>query len=264
MKVYEPLIRHRWALCARDPSAALAKLQVLPAPTLQAILEHLCADAPVVRTNLPVFKLYKIVESIPFESAYVRDLTALLRDASTSDFALLPRDADDGVRVHRFILACAPHSSGGFQTGLDVGEFRDPSMGRSARAMFAEDVDTGQLDPIDAPAVVDLFGTGAAYEMRDVGEIDFLAKAAIAEGVDAQNAAAVRQGGRAGNSGGHRHCGPAALILRNKIICEPLICRPRRHIRGHIRSLTSGRYSCRGCAAITMLGRRAGRLELGE
>jgi hypothetical protein len=100
MKVYEPLIRHRWALYAQDPSAALAKLQVVPAPTLQAILEHLYADAPVARTNLPVFKSYKIVESIPFESTYVRDLTALLRDASTSDFFLLPRDSDDGIRVH--------------------------------------------------------------------------------------------------------------------------------------------------------------------
>jgi hypothetical protein len=66
-------------------------------------------------------------------------------------------------------------------------------MGRSALAMFAGYLYTGQLDPIDAPALVDLFGAGAAYEMRDVGEIDFLAKAAIAEGVDGQNAAAVRQ-----------------------------------------------------------------------
>jgi hypothetical protein len=193
-KVYEPLIRHRWALYAQDPSAALAKLQFLPAPTLQAILEHLYANTPVVRTNLPVFKSCKIVESIQFESTYVRDLTALLRDASTADFTFLPRQGDDGIRLHRFILTLR---SGFFrklfQTSPNVVEFRDSNMGRPALTMFAGYVYTGQLDPIDPAALADLFGAGATYEMRDVGEMDFLAKAAIADSVDGQNAAAVQQ-----------------------------------------------------------------------
>ena len=54
--VYEPLIRHRWAFYARDRTQALQKLQLLPPTTIQAILEHLYANTPVARTNLPAFK----------------------------------------------------------------------------------------------------------------------------------------------------------------------------------------------------------------
>jgi hypothetical protein len=86
--VYEPLIQHRWAFYARDPQQALGKLQQLPPNTIQAILEHLYANTPVARTNLPAFKACKIVDSIPFESTYHRDMTSLLMDESSSDLSL--------------------------------------------------------------------------------------------------------------------------------------------------------------------------------
>jgi len=64
-RVYEPLIRHRWNFYSREPAQALAKLQQLPPNTIQAILEHLYANAPVARANLSAFNARRIVDSIP-------------------------------------------------------------------------------------------------------------------------------------------------------------------------------------------------------
>jgi hypothetical protein len=193
IKVYEPLLRHRWSLYANDPTTALSKLQLLPPNTVQAILEHLYANMPVSRTNLPAFKACRIIDSIPFTSTYHRDMTALLHDESTSDFLFLPRDGDGGVHVHRFLLALR---SGFFraQFGVDraASLFRDPNMGQTALQMFTAYLYTGLLEAADPVALVDLFGAGADYQMRDVEEIDFLAMMALKRLLTHENAAAVR------------------------------------------------------------------------
>lgn len=187
-KVYEPLIRHRWAFYARDPSNALAKLQQLPPNTIQAILEHLYANTPVARTNLPAFKACKIVDSIPFESTYHRDMSSLLEDESTCDFALLPRDSGDRVNVHRFMLfARSQFFRSKFKENPTMFQFQDPNMSRSALQMFAGYLYTGRLDAIDAVALVDLFGAGGNYQLRDAEEIDFLAMNALSKLLSPQN-----------------------------------------------------------------------------
>ena len=192
-KVYEPLIRHRWAFYNRDPSQALAKLQQLPPNTIQAILEHLYANTPVARTNLPAFKACKIVDSIPFESTYHRDMTNLLQDERTCDFSLLPRDSEDRVNVHRFMLfARSGFFRQQFEQNPAMFQFRDPNMSRTALQMFAGYLYTGRLEPIDAVAFVDLFGAGENYQLRDKEEIDFLAMNALTKMLNPQNAVEVR------------------------------------------------------------------------
>jgi hypothetical protein len=193
MKVYEPLIRHRWPFYARDPAGALAKLQMHAPKTIQAILEHLYANTPVARTNLPAFKACKIVDSIPFESTYHRDMTAFLNDASTSDFALLPRDSDQPVNVHRFMLSArSGFFKAKFSSNPDLTEFRDPNMGQSALLMFAGYLYTGRLELLDTVAYVDVIGAGANYQLRDVEEIDFLAISGLRKYLSPQNVADVR------------------------------------------------------------------------
>lgn len=192
-KVYEPLIRHRWPFYARDPAGALSKLQVLPPATIQAILEHLYANTPVARTNLPAFKACKIVDSIPFESTYHRDMTAFLQDEASSDFVLYPRDGDRGVPVHRFMLfARSAFFRGQFEANPAIAQFRDPNMNFTALQMFTGYLYTGKLDPLDAVSIVDLFGAGTNYKLRDVEEIDFLAKSALGKLLGPQIAAEVR------------------------------------------------------------------------
>ena len=192
-KVYEPLIRHRWAFYNRDPSQALAKLQQLPPNTIQAILEHLYANTPVARTNLPAFKACKIVDSIPFESTYHRDMTNLLQDERTCDFSLLPRDSEDRVNVHRFMLfARSGFFRQQFEQNPAMFQFRDPNMCRTALQMFAGYLYTGRLEPLDAVAFVDLFGAGENYQLRDKEEIDFLAMNALSKMLTPQNAVAVK------------------------------------------------------------------------
>jgi hypothetical protein len=192
-KVYEPLIRHRWPFYAREPAAALAKLQLLPPNTIQAILEHLYANTPVARTNLPAFKSCKIVDSIPFESTYQRDMTAFLNDAATADFSLLPRDSDQPIRVHRFMLhARCDFFRRQFAANPALEQFRDPNMGRSALLMFAGYLYTGRIEFLDVVAYVDLFGAGANYQLRDVEEVDFLASLALRKYLSPQNVTEVR------------------------------------------------------------------------
>jgi hypothetical protein len=191
-KIYEPLIRHRWAFYARDPAAALAKLQLLPPNTIQAILEHLYANTPVAKTNLPAFKNCRIVDSIPFESTYHRDMTAFLGDAATSDFAFLPRDSDHGVPVHRFMLyARCDFFRKKFAENPALAEFRDPNMGRPALLMFAGYLYTGRMEVVQVTEYVEVIGAGANYALRDVEEVDFLAMSAIRKALTPQNAAEV-------------------------------------------------------------------------
>ena len=194
VKVYEPLIRNRWAFYQRDPAAALAQLQKLPPNTIQAILEHLYSNTPVARTNLPAFKACRVVDSIPFESTYHRDMLNFLRDEGSCDFALLPRDSDERVSVHRFMLFAR---SNFFRQQLEQNpsmfQFRDPNMGRSALHMFAVYLYTGKVEPTDAVALVDLFGAGENYQLRDREEIDFLAMNALTKMLNPQNAAQVSQ-----------------------------------------------------------------------
>jgi hypothetical protein len=192
-KVYEPLIRHRWPFYAQNPSGALSKLQLLPPNTIQAILEHLYANTPVARTNLPAFKNCKIVDSIPFESTYHRDMTAFLNDTSTSDFTLLPRDSEQGVSVHRFMLwARSDFFRKQFEANPGLSEFRDPNMGRPALLMFTGYLYTGKLEFLDAVGYVDLIGAGMNYKLRDVEEVDFLAMTALGKYLSPQNAGDVR------------------------------------------------------------------------
>lgn len=191
--VYEPLIRHRWAFYARDRTQALQKLQLLPPTTIQAILEHLYANTPVARTNLPAFKSCKVVDSIPFESTYHRDMMQLLEDESSWDFALLPRDSEDRVNCHRFMLyARSGYFRSVFESQPTMLQFRDPNMSKTALEMFAAYLYTGRLDPSDAVALVDLFGAGRNYQLRDKEEIDFLAMSSLKKLLTPQNAAEVK------------------------------------------------------------------------
>lgn len=192
-KVYEPLIRHRWAFYAREPQTALQKLQQLPPNTIQAILEHLYANTPVARTNLPAFKSCKVVDSIPFESTYHRDMMNLLEDESTSDFSLLPRDSEDRVNVHRFMLfARSGYFRNQFEQNPTLYQFRDPYMSRTALQMFAGYLYTGRLEPLDAVALVDLFEAGRNYQLRDQEEIDFLAMNALTKLLSPSNAVEIK------------------------------------------------------------------------
>jgi hypothetical protein len=192
-KVYEPLIRHRWPFYARDPAQALAKLQILPPNTIQAILEHLYANTPVARTNLPAFKACKVVDSIPFESTFHNDMTALLNDTASADFSLIPRDTEEKLGVHRFILfARSNFFRLQFQANPDMAQFRDPNMNSIALRMFAGYLYTGRLEPLDHVGFVDLFGAGQNYQLRDTEEIDFLAMAALSKILSPQNSAEIR------------------------------------------------------------------------
>ena len=192
-KVYEPLIRHRWAFYARDPVQALAKLQQLPPNTIQAILEHLYANTPVARTNLPAFKACKIVDSIPFESTFHRDMTSLLEDETSCDFSLLPRDSEDRVNVHRFMLfARSGFFRQQFERNPTLFQFRDPNMSKIALQMFVRYLYTGKLEPIDVVGFVDLFGAGKNYQFRDPEELDFLAMNALSKLLSPQNAVEVK------------------------------------------------------------------------
>ncbi|EAY22433.1 hypothetical protein TVAG_379120 [Trichomonas vaginalis G3] len=191
--VYEPLIKHRWQFYAREKAQALQKLQMLPHNTIQAILEHLYANTPVARTNLPAFKTCKVVDSIPFESTYHRDMMQLLDDESSWDFALIPRDSEDRVNVHRFMLyARSGFFRSQFETNSTMLQFRDPNMCKAALEMFAGYIYTGRLDPTDAVALVDLFGAGKNYQLRDPLEIDFLAMNNLQKLLTPQNAAEVK------------------------------------------------------------------------
>lgn len=192
-RVYEPLIRHRWNFYNREPAQALAKLQQLPPNTIQAILEHLYANTPVARTNLPAFKACKVVDSIPFESTYHRDMTNLLQDEASCDFSLMPRDSEDRVNVHRFMLfARSNFFRQQFEQNPTMFQFRDPNMSKTALQMFAGYLYTGRLEPIDAVAFVDLFGAGENYQLRDKEEIDFLAMNALTKLLNPQNAVDVK------------------------------------------------------------------------
>jgi hypothetical protein len=120
-------------------------------------------------------------------------MTALLNDAATADFTLLPRDTDDGVRVHRFMLfARSNFFRQHFEANAAMVEFRDPNMNNVALKMFAGYLYTGKLEPLNPVGFVDLFGAGQNYQLRDPEEIDFLATSALTKLLSAQNAPEIR------------------------------------------------------------------------
>lgn len=191
--VYEPLIKNRWPFYAHDPKTALQKLQQLPPTTIQAILEYLYANTPIARTNLPAFKACKIVESIPFESTFYRDMMHFLHDEASTDFALLPRDSDDGVNVHRFMLSTrSAFFKTQFASNPSLFQYRDPQMSRTALNIFAIYLYTGKLEPEDPVALVDLFDAGKNYQLRDQDEIDFLAMKALQQLISPINAPEIK------------------------------------------------------------------------
>ena len=193
-KVYEPLITHRWAFYAHDPAAALQKLCQLPQKTIQSILEHLYANTPVARTNLAAFKLCKVVESIPFESTYHRDMLELLNDNTTCDFSLLGRDSNEPVTVHSFMLSARSAMFRQlFSNTPEMMQYQDQNMCRNALVMFTTYLYTGRLDPIDEVALIDLYGAGRFYGLRDPEEIDYLATSALEKILSQQNAPAALQ-----------------------------------------------------------------------
>ncbi|OHT08285.1 hypothetical protein TRFO_04889 [Tritrichomonas foetus] len=194
IKAFTPLLQHRWKLFARKRQTALQKLYNLPPNTISAILEHLYANCPIARTNLPAFKNCSIVSDLPFQSTYRQDILNLLHDTETCDFSLLANDSDEPVRVHRFILYAR---CGFFRRNISENpnflEYRDQNMSKNALPMFAEYLYTGELEVTDPVAAIDLVGSGKTYEFRDQDEIDFLAMNAITKQLTEENAAPIRK-----------------------------------------------------------------------
>jgi hypothetical protein len=88
-----------------------------------------------------------------------------------------------------------------------MAEFRDPNMNQVALRMFAGYLYTGRLEPLDPVGLVDLFGAGQNYQLRDPEEIDFLVMSALTKILSPQNAAEVR--GRAEE----RHLEPVIALV---------------------------------------------------
>lgn len=194
IRVYEPLIRHRWSLYNSNPTQALQKLQMLAPTTILPILEHLYANTPVARTNLPAFKTCKIVETIPFESTYHRDMLNFLNDENSSDFHLLPFNSDDHICVHRFMLyARSQFFRSKFIENPLFFQYSDQNMSKVALQMFTAYLYTGKLEALDAVALVELIGAGLIYQLRDPEEIDFLAKTNLPKLLSPQNAYHVKR-----------------------------------------------------------------------
>ena len=192
-QVYEPLIRNRWPFYAQEPNLALQKLQQLPPNTIQAILGYLYANTPIAKTNLPAFKACKILDSIPFESTFYSDMLHFLGDESSSDFSLLPRDSDQPVRVHRFMLSTrSAFFKAQFATNPSLVQFRDSNMSHTALTVFSIYLYTAKLEPQDPVSLVDLFGAGKTYQLRDQEEIDFLAMRALHQLISPQNAPEIK------------------------------------------------------------------------
>ncbi|KAH0786819.1 BTB/POZ domain containing protein [Histomonas meleagridis] len=192
-KVYAPLLCHRWKLFARKPKVALRALYQLPPNTIRAILEHLYANTPVSRMNLPAFKACKIINKIPFESTYHQDILDLLHNKATTDFRIIPSDSKEPLCVHRFILyARSNFFRKLFTTQKDVDSFQEEKMGKDALDIFSEYLYTGQLEFKNPVAAIELIGSGKYYEFRDPNEIDFLVMNSLQSSLNEENAPHVK------------------------------------------------------------------------
>ena len=182
IEAYAPLLKHRWPLYARSPKQALMKLSQLPPSTIHAILEHLYANTPVARTNLPAFKACKIVEKLPYVSTYHQDLINLLHDTESTDFEFYPATSEEKLHVHKFFLYAR---CGFFRDMLrenpESSEYHSTHMSRSSLEIFVIYLYTGDLEILDVPSLVDLIGAGSRYQ------IDFLVMSALRKNLNKDN-----------------------------------------------------------------------------
>jgi len=191
--VYSPLLSVRWGLFAKTPTLAIKKLSQLPSNTVQSILEHLYANTPVSRTNLPAFKACKIVESIPFVSTYNDDMMTLLNDTTSSDFSIYCNDEVSNVPLHKFILyARCDFFKELFLNSPLMPRLVEKNFSISGLRMFSEYLYTGDIVNIDLISLVELFGAGKTYGLRDPEEIDFLAQTYLRQGINTDNASEIK------------------------------------------------------------------------
>ena len=192
-KVYGPILFHRWKLYSIKKKVALDYLYQLPPNTIQAILEHLYANTPVARTNLPAFKACKIISSLPFQSTYYQDILNLLNDKQTADFKMIPRDDNDPILVHSYIMyaRCGLFKEL-FKENPKLKSFSEKKMGKKALSIFIEYIYTGRLNSNDGEAILEIIGSGAFYKCRDPKEIDFLVINLLESLVKNGNADAIR------------------------------------------------------------------------
>ena len=193
IKAYVPLLKFRWQLFNHSPTMALKKLSQLPFNTVQTILEHLYANTPVSRTNLPAFKACRIVESLPFVSPYQQDIMNLLHDVSSCDFELIAANGESTLPVHKFILSTRCHFFKElFQKSPNEERIKAEKMNSDALQMFAEYIYVGSFKVHSAPAILELYGAGFEYGLRDPEEIDYLATYELKHALDGDNIDAVR------------------------------------------------------------------------
>ena len=193
MKAFVPLLKFRWQLFNKTPGIALKKLSQLPSNTVQVILEHLYANTPVSRTNLPAFKACKIVDSIPFVSSYQQDILNLLHDISSCDFEFIAANGESTLPVHKFILASRCHYFKDlFQENPREERVKAEKMNSDALQMFAEYIYVGSFTVHSVPALLELYGAGFEYGLRDPEEIDYLATYELKHALNSENIDSVR------------------------------------------------------------------------
>lgn len=193
-EVFAPLLKFRWPLYAKTPTAALKKLTVLPKSTVQAILEHLYANVPVSRTNLPAFKTCKIVDKLPFESSYYNDLINLLHDTESCDFELIAENGEMTLPIHKYILATrSSYFRNLFKEDPGVESITMQRMNGDALTMWAKYIYTGDFETTTVSALPELIGSGYTYGLRDPAEIDYLAVYALQSSLNSENVESVRE-----------------------------------------------------------------------
>jgi hypothetical protein len=192
-KAYAPLLKFRWPLFQKSPSSALKKLSQLPFNTVQSILEHIYANTPVSRTNLPAFKACKIIDAIPFIPTYREDLLNMMRDISQCDFELVAANGETTMPVHKFILSArCSYFKNLFVSNPTEQRFKVEKMNGEALRMFMEYVYIGDFSIVSVPALLELFGSGKEYGLRDPEEIDYLAADELKHRISKDNIEAVR------------------------------------------------------------------------
>lgn len=193
-KVYGPLLYHRWKLYAQKKMVALNYLYQLPPNTIHAILEHLYANTPVARTNLPAFKSCKIISSLPFQSTYYQDILSLLNDKQTADFSIIPCDDDEPILVHSYIMyaRCGLFREL-FRENPKLKSFNEKKMSQKSLKLFIEYVYTGRISAGAGIEIMEMLGSGAFYKCRDPTEIDFLVMSMLKSIIDKDNVDAFRE-----------------------------------------------------------------------